>query len=194
MIRPKEIPYIIKNEEYFKRLIQEITTNCLEKLSIFALEKSEIDYYITHYLKPYILIKPIYWYTNPLVKLIKEHVGNELPASFLYLIKETEENLEFQKKIEKEKSVYKLKILKKEDITEEDIENLMALIEIGDFVKEETVLNYIINKITNRKINNHIKKTIFFKFIKLYIKKNNLDIVVYEKNIADIKGKTVDSV
>lgn len=76
-IFPNDLSFI--SEESLKCQIKQFSSKCLEKL--FAVKQNDIDFYI-NLLKPYILKHPLYWYTNPLVKLIKEHVGNELPTCF----------------------------------------------------------------------------------------------------------------
>ncbi len=101
----------VRNESAIKRQIKQISIKCLDKLSLFALEKDEVDHYIKEFLEPFIFIRPFYWFTNPLVRIIKEHVGNELPSCFLFSIAAIENSPLFLQVWKTEVERYKDKML-----------------------------------------------------------------------------------
>ncbi|MCM1053555.1 MAG: hypothetical protein NC483_06245 [Ruminococcus sp.] len=182
------------NSVSFKCQIKQVANKWLEKLSLFALDKKEVNFYIMSLLKPYILEYPLYWYTNPLVKIIKEHVGNELPTCFLFSVEQVENSLEFKVALKKEIARYQKIIINNEDITEEQAEELLTIIDIDKTINPSLILNFIIFKILTHKltINSELYKKLFFKFIDNFKMKNNLDFYAFAKNIPDviINGKT----
>ena len=78
---------------------------------------------MSNYLLPVIAKDTLYWYTNPLLKVIKEHIGNELPMCFLLEIKKYETTPIFQNKIEEKKNRYASILLNNTDINEEQQKN-----------------------------------------------------------------------
>lgn len=172
------------NEEFLKNQIKQFSDKCRE--NIFSMKQKEIEFYIK-ILKPYILFHPLYWYTNPLVKLIKEHVGNELPTCFLNYIKEIEEDPDFQNAIRYSIENYYNLILRNEDINEEQIQELLAIIEIDSSLKE-TIVNFIIFKILTQKLNlsDQIYIDILLYFFQIFKENSKEDFYIMTKAMPDI--------
>lgn len=170
----------VRNESAIKRQIKQISIKCLDKLSLFALEKDELDYYIKEYLEPFIFIRPFYWFTNPLIKVIKEHVGNELPACFLFSIERIENSNEFLDALNNEIERYQKKIFRDEDLTEEECKELLAISKQNIGLNEEIVINYILKKIINGRIDisNDFYEEVFLSFAQIIKNKNDLPVYV----------------
>lgn len=181
-IFPNDLSFI--SEESLKCQIKQFSSKCLEKL--FAVKQNDIDFYI-NLLKLYILKHPLYWYTNPLVKLIKEHVGNELPTCFFNYIKEIEEDIEFQRTVNESILQYQNIINNNEDITEEQVEELLAIIKISPKRTEE-ILNFIIYKIISKRliVNDQLYSIIFFAFIDFFKQKSGENFYAFTKVIPDL--------
>lgn len=162
-----------------KRQIKQISIKCLDKLSLFALEKDEVDCYIKEYLEPFIFIRPFYWFTNPLVKVIKEHVGNELPTCFLFSIERIENSNEFLEALNTEIARYQNKIFRDEDLTEEECKELLTVSKLNIGLDEKMVINYILKKIINGRINisKEFYEEVFISYAELI--KNENDLPVY---------------
>ncbi len=177
----------IWNDSEIKRQIKQISIKCLDKLSLFSLEKEEVDYYIKEYLEPYILTLPIYWFTNPLVRVIKEHVGNELPTCFLFSISEIENSEEFLKALDIEVERYNDKILNDEDITEEECEELFTVAKLNIGLDIMTVINFIFKKITMKKlvIGDVLYQEIFLEYVSWFKTVNQYAFFAFFKNIPD---------
>lgn len=170
-----------------KYQIKQIADKCLDKLSLFALDKDEVDYYINEYLKPYISEQPLYWYTNPLVKVIKEHIGNELPICFLSLIDKIEASREFNEALEREKIRY-LNVLNNDlDINSEECEELLVLMKIDDRFPISLVINFILKKIIQKKLvlEDDLYQRIFLEYIKAQEKVSSKRFCAFFKNIPD---------
>lgn len=180
------------NEESLKHQIKQFSRKCLENL--FAVKQEDIIFYI-NLLKPYILFHPLYWYVNPLVKLIKEHVGNELPTCFLNSIKEVEENDEFQNAVRDVCGKYANMIYTDGNITEEQVEELLEIPKLSSCLSYETILNFIIKKLLSKdlSISSELYQVVFFRFIEQFRIKNNGNFCACTKKIPDlvINGREV---
>jgi len=181
----------VRNESAIKRQIKQISIKCLDKLSLFALEKDEVDHYIKEFLEPFIFIRPFYWFTNPLVRIIKEHVGNELPSCFLFSIAAIENSPLFLQVLKTEVERYKDKMLRDEDISEDECEELLVVSKLNIGFNQMDVINYIIRKIILGclVISDSLYEEIFLEYANLLKIKNGLPIYI---SISDKLKETLN--
>lgn len=111
------------SEASLKCNIKQISLKCQKQIEHFSFNLEDFHFYMSNYLLPVIAKDPLYWYTNPLLKVIKEHIGNELPMCFLLEIKKYETTPIFQNKIEEKKNRYASILLNNTDINEEQQKN-----------------------------------------------------------------------
>lgn len=78
------------NGNSIKRQIKQIATKCQKQVEHFDFSVAEFCFYLSNYLIPYVYYDPIYWYSNPLIKLVKEHIGNEIPMCFFNYLQQVE--------------------------------------------------------------------------------------------------------
>lgn len=191
---------IFSDEDSLKCKIKQVALKCQKDIEHFSFSNEKFHSYIADYLVPYIYYDPLYWYSNPLIREIKKHIGNEIPMCFLNIIEFFENDSNYRNSLNTVKQIIEQILLLGKDISsEEAIELIDASILLNDFYPE-LVCNYLIGKIMEKKLvlDDANYQRLFFQFVELFKQRNSLSCYFmkgrFERRIVDDKVIVIDAI
>lgn len=176
------------NGNSIKRQIKQIATKCQKQVEHFDFSVAEFCFYLSNYLIPYVYYDPIYWYSNPLIKLVKEHIGNEIPMCFFNYLQQVETKPHFLAALNLIEEKVEQLINNNEDISSEEAIYLLEYSHLSPAFQEK-IIKFLIAKIMcgTLTIDTETYKKIFELFSNNY-KKRNANCYIMIKPLHEINA------